>query len=156
MNRILRPLLPSMFFFMAGCDPGMSIRQTDSWHEAAARSGAAGSEVAIHVKTGHPLIGETWYVPEVTITNASDKTITVSSVKLATSRASYVNKPRQAGSYPLVVSPGDTKPLDVWFHLDEPVGKIFERPVELKVHYRSGAEESMSRATLAGEPPNAN
>lgn len=39
------------------CGPGMTIRQINSANASADRS------VTVHVKTMHPLMGETWYAP---------------------------------------------------------------------------------------------
>lgn len=83
-----------------------------------------GVRALAHVKTEHPLIGETRYVPQVMVTNNSDSPITITSVELVAKRGTNANKPRQPGSYPLAVPPGKTETLDIWFDLADYVKEI--------------------------------
>jgi len=133
---------------IVGCDPGLTIYQV----RPAKVAGAASPQVTIHVRTSHQIIGETWYAPEVKVTNSSGASIAVTKVELAEGRATYENKPRSAGSYPLLISPGDTQVLDVWFDLKEGVGRTFHKPTELRVHYRSGDKEQIVSTTIVGGP----
>ena len=50
------------------CDPGMTIRQADSRTETGKRS-----SVILHVKSTRQLIGDTRYIAQVTVTNASER-----------------------------------------------------------------------------------
>ncbi|MFC5862516.1 hypothetical protein ACFPT7_09465 [Acidicapsa dinghuensis] len=131
-----------------GCDPGMMIRQTSSI------GAAKGASVAVYVKTSHPLIGETWYAPEVKVTNSSDSSIAVTGVELAARSVIYANKPRRPGTYPLIVPPGKTEALDIWFDLHDNVKKTFQEPAELRVHYQSSGKEAIAQANLTGGPLN--
>jgi hypothetical protein len=116
---------------LVACDPGMTIRQIKA-------SNPTSDPIKIAVKTEHPLVGHTWYDPQVTVTNGSDSPITITSVELAAKRNTYANKPRQPGSYPSLVPPGESETLDVSFDLTDDVKKTFFRqPAELRVHYRS-------------------
>lgn len=127
-----------------GCDPGMMIRQTSS------PGAASGASVAVYVKTSHPLIGETWYAPEVKVANSSDSPIAVTGVELAARSVTYANKPRRPGTYPLIVPPGRTEALDIWFDLHDDVKKTFQGSAELRVHYRSSGKEEVAQANIIG------
>jgi len=133
-----------------GCDPGMVIRQTSSL------GAAGGASVVVYVKTSHPLIGETWYAPGVEVTNSSDSPITVTSVELAARSVTYANNPGRAGTYPLIVPPGKTEALDIWFDLHDDVKNTFQQPAELRVHYRSSGTEKIARANIMGGSQNTN
>jgi len=109
--------------------------------------------ITIAVKTEHPIVGHTWYAPQVTVTNGSDSPITITSVELAAKRNTYANNPRQPGNYPSVVSPGKSGTLDIWFDLTDDVKKTFFRqPAELRVHYRSRGEDQTARVSVIGGP----
>jgi hypothetical protein len=129
---------------MVACDPGMTIRQTKS----------PGVRVVIDVKTSHQLIGETHYAPQVKITNASDSSIAITSVDLISQSATYANKPIQPGLYPLVVQPGKTEDLLVWFDLNDAVNRTFRQPAELRVHYRKDNKEEIAYTSVVGGPLN--
>jgi hypothetical protein len=145
---IVQLSLAFCLFLTAGCDPGMTIRQADVNPVNSPNSG-----LAIHVKASHPFIGENWYAPAVEIANSSDSQITVTRAELAVQQATLGNKPRHSGSYPLQVLPGRTGALDVWFDLGQSMKRTFAKPVELRVYYRHGNSEQISRATLISGPP---
>ena len=121
MRSIGRTLLAFALFITAACDPGMSIRQDD----ASARI-AATTSLVIHVRTTHPLIGETWYSPGVDVQNVSDSPISVTKVELRTKTSAFQNKPRRSGTYPAQIPPKMNATLDVWFDLAESVKKTFQ------------------------------
>jgi hypothetical protein len=150
----VRILAAVIAILAVACDPGMTIRQTKSPHEGTSGIGAAGAQVAIDVKTSHPLTGETWYAPQVRITNSSDSSITITSVELISQGATYANKPPQPGFYPLVVQAGRTEGLLVWFDLKDAVKKTFHQPAELRVHYRKDNKEEIARTSVVGGPLN--
>jgi len=136
---------------LIGCDPGLTIYQV----RPANIVKSASAEITIHVRTSHPLVGETFYAPEVKITNSSGASITVTKVELAEGNATpYENKPVRAGTYPASISAGDTQVLDVWFNVKDGVGKMFHKPAELRVHYRSGNKEEIVTTTIVGGPLN--
>jgi len=68
---------------------------------ASSPGAAKGATVAVSVKTSDPLVGETWYAPDILVTNLSESPITVTGVELSTRGVTYANRPRQLGSYPL-------------------------------------------------------
>jgi hypothetical protein len=126
-------LLTGVLVLTIACDPGMTIHQTSSL------GAINGAGVVLYVKTSHPLIGETWYAPEVKVTNSSDSPITVTGVELTVERATYANKPRRSGTYPLIVPPRETEALDIWFDLRDDVKKSFQQSADLRVHYQSSS-----------------
>jgi hypothetical protein len=136
--------LTAVMVLTIGCDPGMMIRQTSS------PGAASGASAAVYVKTSHPLIGETWYAPEVKVTNSSDSPIAVTGVELAARSITYANKPRRPGTYPLIVPPGKTEALDIWFDLRDDVKKTFQKSAELRVHYQSSGKEEIAQANIIG------
>jgi hypothetical protein len=135
---------------LIGCDPGLTIYQV----RPASIVNSATAKINIHVRTSHPLIGETSYAPEVKITNSSGASITVTKVELAEGNAIYENKPVRAGTYPASISAGDTQVLDIWFDVKDGVGKMFHKPAELRVHYRSDNKEEIVSTTIVGGPLN--
>jgi hypothetical protein len=141
--------LTALAVLTIGCDPGTIIHQTSSL------GAANGTRVAVYVKTSHALIGETWYAPEVKITNSSDSPIAVTGVELAAHRVPYANKPQRPGTYPLIVLPGKTEALDIWFDLHDGVKKTLQDSAKLRVHYRSSGEEAIAQATIIVGPLNA-
>ncbi len=140
-------LITVSLLFVA-CDPGMTIRQVKA-------SNGTSDAITIEVKTEHPLIGHTFYAPQVTVTNDSDSPITITSVELAAKRGTYPNKPLHSGSYPSAVPPGKTETLDVWFDLADDVrNTFFRQPAELQVHYRSRGRDETSLVSIIGGPLN--
>jgi hypothetical protein len=142
-------LFATMAILAVGCDPGMSISQMKSSYEAT-KGDSAATQIAIDVKTSSSLIGDTWYVPQVRITNSSNSSITITTVELISRGVVYANKPVQPGFYPLVVQPGKTDDLLVWFDLNDPVYKTFKEPSELRVHYRKDNKEEIAHASVIG------
>jgi hypothetical protein len=128
-----------------GCDPALTIHQVEP-----SEAVSATQKVTIQVKTMHQLIGETWYAPQVKVTNSTGASITVTQVELTTGKATYENKPSRTGSYPFPISPGETQVLDVWFHLNDSVRNTFHTPTHLRVHYRSGDKDMIADSTIVG------
>jgi hypothetical protein len=147
MKRTARTLyLITVVLLLVSCDPAITIRQIKP-------SNATSAPITINVKTQHPMVGNTRYVPQVTVTNGSDSPIAVTAVELSTKTGTYVNKPRQPRSYPAQVPPGTTETLDIWFDLANGVRKTFFRqPADLRVHYRSGGREETAHVTVTGGP----
>jgi hypothetical protein len=129
----------------AACDPGMTIRQTNT-------GGPSNQSVKVSVKTEKPLIGETWYSPDATVTNLTDAPITLAKVELIAGGTTYQNKPPGDSKYPLTIAAGETGTLPVWFDLKDDVERAFEKPVELRVYYRSGNKDFVSSAFMTGGP----
>jgi hypothetical protein len=155
MKNMVRILGVAIAGLAVSCDPGMTIRQAKAPDEAVSGISAGGAQVAIDVKTSHPIIGETWYAPQVRITNSSDSSITIINVDLTARGTTYTNKPPQPGCYPLAVQPGKTEALLVWFDLNESVKKSFyKQPAELRVYYRKDNKEWIAHTSVVGGPLN--
>jgi hypothetical protein len=122
MRQIIRTFFAAMLALMVACDPGMTIRQNKSLSKG---GGAVTPVVAIHVKTSHLLIDQSWYTPEAKVTNQAESPITITSVELVTRHETYANKTARPGTYPLVVQPGSTEILDIGFRLNDDVKKTF-------------------------------
>jgi hypothetical protein len=152
MKSAFKGFLLFFLLLLAGCDPGMTIRQVTQ-HDRVQFSpqAPAPTGLLIYVKTSHLLIGENWYAPTVTVTNSLNASITISSVELIAKGITYANKPRQTGTYPLAVDPGQTQSLDVWFDLRDDVRKtFFKQSAELRVHYRSDGKEQIGQTVVVG------
>ena len=149
MRRIVRAVFGALLVLMVACDPGMTIRQADS---PSNEEEVAKGPPVIHVKTDHPLIGETWYAPEIKVTNTSGSSIFITRVELAARGKTYENHPHRPETFPLTIQPGSTDALDVWFQLEENVRKLFQQSAELRVHYRSSSSEGIAHATIVGGP----
>lgn len=145
MRSRLKILLLAIPIVAAACDPGMTIRQTDT-------GGPTNQSVKVSVKTEDPLIGETWYAPDVAVTNSTGATITVTKAELVAGGTTYQNKPPGDAKYHLTIASGKTEALPVWFDLKDDVERAFAKPAELRVYYRSGNEDSVSSAFMAGGP----
>ena len=130
--------MTALLFLTIACDPGMTIRQTSSL------GATNGASLVVNIKTSHPLIGETWYAPEIKVTNSSASPTTVMGVELTTRRGTYPNKPRRSETYPLIVPSRETKALDIWFDLHDDVKKTFQQSAQLRVHYRSSGKEQIA------------
>jgi hypothetical protein len=76
-------------------------------------------------------------------------------VRVRAFQGSLANKPRRAANFPLAVPPGQSDTLDVLFEVNGGVKKAFRVPAELRVYYTSSGKEETARATLVGEPLNA-
>lgn len=136
--------LTALLALTVGCDPGMTIRQNSAPEVT--------NRVAVYVKAGHPLVGETWYAPQVKVANFSDAPITVTSVELATQRATYVNKLPRAGAYPVTVPVRETQVLEIRFDLNDSVRKTFQQAGDIRVHYVSKGKKAIAVASVIGGP----
>jgi hypothetical protein len=142
-------LVAVLAVFAIGCDPGMSISQIKPSCETT-KGDSATAQIVIDVATSHVFIGNTRYVPQVRITNSSNASITITSVELISRGEVYANKPVQPGFYPLVVQPGKTEDLLVWFDLKNPVYETFKDQSQLQVHYRKDDKEEIVRTGVVG------
>ena len=128
---------------LAGCDPGMIIRQAQP---------AETAEVVVRVAKQRPFIGENWYAPSVTVTNNSGSPITVTGVELVTANTTYQNKPLRGDSHPLQVAGGETVSLETYFHLEDDVWETFKNHAQMHLHYRAHKEERTVDAIMEGVP----
>ncbi|MFN2598054.1 MAG: hypothetical protein ABR563_12815 [Pyrinomonadaceae bacterium] len=151
MKLVLTIALLATVSVAAGCDPDMTIRQTNM------DSHTVGQPAVVNVNTTNPLIGETWYAPHATLTNSSDTLITVTKVELVADGATYENKPPGAAKYPLSIEAGKVVTLPVWFDLNDDVWSTFKKKVvELRVHCHSGSNDYVSSAFVVGGPHDTN
>ena len=145
-HRLTVFLLISTSIVLAGCDPAMTIRQVKLGDQS--NRERVSPEVALHISTQHPLIGESWYVTNVQVTNAVGNPITVTGAELVTADTVYHSEPSNRVSYPLLVATGETASLETYFRLRTDVYDAFKQRTQLRVHYRIGQEERTADATL--------
>jgi hypothetical protein len=129
------------------CDPGMSIRQIVAKNVASKGDDRFGAQVVVHVETVNEFIGSKWYGAKVTLGNASNSPVAVSSVELAAQEKLYANRSPEV-IYPLPIPPGGAKTIRVAFLLEEDVHKTFENGADLLVHFQDGTREGVSSAHL--------
>lgn len=148
MIKALAPLATLVLIAIAGCDPGMTIRQAQS-SETTVTSGSGNAQtVEVFVASERVLTGETWYNPKVTVTNLSDESITITGADLIAGAGTYASRPPGASSYPLDVAAGKAAPLAVWFDLSRPVSETFSQPARLHVRCRAGMRQFLATVTL--------
>jgi LEA14-like dessication related protein len=138
---IFRMVFLAITVVQVACDPGMTVHQLKSSDEVQ-------SDMVVRIKTTRQLIGETWYAPEIEVTNPNKSPITVTNVELAARSKTYANVPFHPETYPLTIQPGNTKTLDVMFRLDDAVYKTFKQAAELSVHFRSGEKQETVRVSV--------
>ena len=133
----------ALLLLIVACDPGVIIRQVGPVSGAVTQN-----SVILHVKSTHQLIGETWYAPQVTVTNSSHAPITITEVELSTKQKIYSDSSPQPQDLPKTVLPGQTQNVTVLFRLDDDVQKTFRQSAELRVHYRGGNTDDIVRAVI--------
>jgi hypothetical protein len=114
--------------------PGNNHRQINATADSERTAVIVTPDITIEVRTTHQLIGERWYDPQVNVMNSSDSPITITSVELVAQGVTYENKPRAKKTYPLTLLVRSTASLDIAFDFSEGVHRIFQEPVELRIH----------------------
>jgi hypothetical protein len=133
------------------CDPGMTIRQASVPGRTPNAVSEPEAQVEVSVKANWPLIYETWYDTVIKVINRSSSPIIVSDIKLSARGNTYTSEWSRPGVFPLTIQPGGSGTLEIGFRLDEDVWKTFFRhPAELLVHYQTGSEQMVARATIVG------
>ncbi|SRR6266404_672685 len=150
MKLILVMSLLAVMLLMTGCDPGMTVYQTKS---ATSQPGSADQRVTVSVKTIRPFIGETWYAPNLIVSNGSNRSIVVTKVELLAGDMTYLSKPPvSSNKYPLTIVAAKSEQLPVWFDLKADVQQTFEKAAEMRVYYRSDREDFAASAFILGGP----
>jgi hypothetical protein len=139
---------------LVACDPGMTVRQINSFVQSENVAVTAIPKISVDVKTTHQFVGENWYTPQTIVTNPSDFPITITGVELVADGSTFQNEPRVANHYPLNVPAHDTAALDLNFRFSDGVSKVFKNPGELRIHYSSQQGVGLARVRLAGGPLN--
>jgi hypothetical protein len=128
-----------------GCDPGMTIRQSDDQTND--------SKLKIQVPMSHPLIGENWYAPDnVRVTSLFESDVTITGVQLVSENNTYPYRQVGPTEYPVVIPPGRTIRIPIWFDLDSGVSNVFKNKVELRISYEGARDNGISSAFLIGGP----
>ena len=150
---VRRVALAAIPFLIVGCDPGISIRQVNSAEYVPNEKATPDERVVVNAKNTRQFIGETWYVTEIKVTNASGSPITVFSIDLSTRKKIYTSKVLPPPTFPLTIQSGSTETIGVDFDLDEDVQKTFQQPSELWVNYWRSGKQEIARAHLESGPP---
>jgi hypothetical protein len=150
-KRIIGVASIAMQVLTVGCDPGMTIRQSSITGRAPGTGSTAESHVGVSVKTTHPIIGNTSYFAEVDVVNAYASPISVTNIDLFARNKTYRNESPRPEDFPARILPGETASLAVMFRLDDDLWKtFFRKPADLLVHYQTGSEQKVARATIVG------
>lgn len=137
--------------FAVGCDPGMLIQQVKAPTPAGA--GTPEQDLKLVVGTTNRLIGERLYNPLVDAINVGRSPVRVVKVELHTQNKIYTNDSTapNGDGHPLVIDPGETKPIPVQFWVENSVWDTFFRhPADLVVYYEDGSKQRMAHATIVG------
>ena len=151
----IRVVLVLGLIALVACDPGMTVRQINSFVQSENVAVTAIPKISVDVKTTHQLVGEHWYSPQTIATNPSGFPIKITGVELVADGTTFQNKPRVANYYPLELPAHDTVALDVNFRFNDGVSKVFKNPGEVRIHYSSQQGAGLARVTVAGGPLNA-
>ena len=149
-NRKWLRLLILLATFAAACDPGMKIRQRNSNTAPSDSQNSGRDTLDVHVAEKHPLIGETWYLPDITLTNNGNVPITVTRIELSTPEHTYQPKDEDKSKLGQVIKAGASVKLSLWYDLDKPVYEVFRQGTEVKVYYKAGEEEKVRTLQLEG------
>lgn len=123
----------------------MSIRQIKpSPHEPPP------TQLIVQVQPINVMIGDTWYATGIKITNLLSSPITVTDIKLRVKQRTYQNKLKAQEASLVVLPPGSTKAIEVWFDLDEDVRTTFQTKAELQVSYGDGKSDRSVQAEIIG------
>src|SRR4029453_4783396 len=114
----------------------------------------AGQDGAVDIQVGttHPLIGEDWYVPEITFTNRGSVGLTVTGAELFGPSGLVPSAGGDLNHLPEAIPPGQTRELLPYFELKQAVHKEFAGTVELRLSYTDGKTERKAVITLEGAP----
>jgi hypothetical protein len=156
-GEIGRTLVFVVLMSLVGCDPGMTVRQINSFVESENAAVVPTPKISVNVKTTHQMIGERWYGPQVTATNPSDIPVTITSVELIASSQTLKNEDIAAKDYPATLPARSTVPLGIHFRFSDgvDVDKAFKNPGELRIHYSSQQGAGIVRVTVIRGPLNA-
>lgn len=143
-------MMIGLFAASMGCDPGMIIRQHEGKDAAVSSEEASDSNIAIRVADLNALIGETWYAPEVDVTNTGAASIHITKFELVTSKRVYLLSERFEKKIQRNIDTGGSVHLRLWFDLDEPVYRAFHDGAALKVYYEYQGREFESSVLVKG------
>jgi len=133
-----------------GCDPGMIIRQRVTDITFPNKDTSKEIPLALHVRETSQLIGETWYVPEVELTNNNVSSISIVRFELLSMNRTYQNKESLHEESSHNLKSGASIIIKPWFDLDEPIYNVFKTGAELKVYYEMNGNRFESSAVIEG------
>jgi hypothetical protein len=107
-------------------------------------------QLAIEISPVNQFIGSRVYVAKTKLTNISKSSITIRGCALADRNTIYESRLGGGESYPIELTPGASKDFGPFFELHDPVGEVFKKPTELRVHYSIEGRDEFARATLVG------
>jgi len=154
MKKMLATLTVLALMLLVACDPGMTVRQINSFVESENAAVHGIPQISVDVKTTHQMIGEGWYGPRVTVTNSSDIPITITGVELIADGTTFQNQPLAVKDYPVTLPAHSTVPLGVYFRFGTgmDVDRVFKKPGELRIRYSGQRGAGVIRVTVAGGP----
>jgi hypothetical protein len=148
---VLRAAFVAIPFMVVACDIGLSIRQVNPPDRVSQGSAPKDAQIVVNVETMERLIGNTSYLTGVKLTNVSGVSVAVSRIDLLAQNKTYENEPTRFTVYPLTIQPGGVERVGVYFRLDDDVQNTFQKPADLRVHYRIGNEQRVAHASIIGE-----
>lgn len=123
----------------------MSIRQSNNPSESH-------QHLRIAIRTAHPLIGEAFYAPSISVTNSFDSPITVVAVDLRVCQQAFADKRVRPQELPLHLLPRQTGDISVWFDLHTTVKQMLSgKSGEIQVHFVRNDHQETATALVVGE-----
>ena len=139
--------LPLALVVTVACDPGMTIHQV-----VRSEPSRTSEQMSVHVNASNLLIGEKHYAPRVETTNLSSSAITVTGVDVVAHGVVFQGTWREPQNHSLIIASGETQSLKLWFELAQSVQKTFDETIEMRITYRSGGAEQVTKIALVGGP----
>ena len=127
-------LLTLLCFAVAACDPGMTIGEKTTGTPRTPMP--EGCRLEIHAKDTHQLIGESWYDPEVTVTNLGESPIAIDRIELISEGRTYNLEEWAEKGLDRTIPAHGTKTLKIGFDLKKSaVYEAFKQPVIIRFQY---------------------
>lgn len=127
-------LLTLLCLTVAACDPGMTIGEKP---RGTFRTPIPeGCSLELHAKDTHQLIGESWYDPEVTITNLDESPVVIDRIELISEGRTYNLEQWAEKGLDRTIPAHGTKTLKIGFDLNKSaVYEAFRQPAIIRFRY---------------------
>ena len=135
---------------LISCDPGLSIHQSSDGSREAVGAAADGCALDIRIATSQHLIGETWYFPELSITNRGKVSAALTSIELLTEVRSY--EAQDTTKLKDEIPANASNKISTLFEFGEtPLYQVFSKPATLRVQYLSAGNSRACEVQVVGD-----
>lgn len=127
-------LLTLLCFNAAACDPAMTIGEKPG--QTGRTSTPEGCSLELHAKDTRQLIGESWYDPEVTVTNLNELPVVIDRIELIIQGRTYDLEQWAESRLDRTIPAHGTKALNIGFDLKKSaVSEAFKQPAVIRFRY---------------------